>query len=246
MIALKIGEVARRTGLTVRALRHYDELGLLTPRVRSDGGQRLYGAAELERLQRIVSLRQLGFGLEEIGRLLDRPDLSAVDVVELHLARIDAQIGNLTRLRQRLRVVADQLRDGKASSVDGLLETVEAMTMVEKHYTPEQLEWLAKRREEVGEQRIKEVEAAWPRLIDEVVAAIDAGIPPGDPRARALAERWMGLVREFSGGNQEIERTAKRVWETDGAHVAEQHGMNPRIMECFAYVNRALAESVQG
>jgi|SRR5215211_2298839 len=91
----------------------------------------------------------------------------------------------LTLLRDRLGVVADQLRIGGTQPVDDLLETLEMMTVVEKHYTPEQLDWLARRREEVGEERIKQVEAEWPRLIDEVAAAIDAGVPASEAAAIA-------------------------------------------------------------
>ena len=57
----KIGELARRTGLTVRTLHHYDEIGLLSPAERSDGGHRVYYEAGVQRLYRIVSLRSLGF-----------------------------------------------------------------------------------------------------------------------------------------------------------------------------------------
>jgi len=218
-------------------------MGLLNPGARSEGGQRLYVAPELERLQQIVSLRQLGFGLDEIRTLLHRPEMSALEVVELHLSRVDERIADLTTLQHRLRLVSNQLRRGESTSFDVVSETVEMMTMVEKHYSPEQLEWLQRRREEVGETRIQEVEAEWPQLIDEVVAAIDRGIPPGDPHAQALARRWTELVREFTGSNQEIEGAVQRVWEVDGEQLVQQHGLNPRMSECAAYISQALAGS---
>ena len=58
--ALKVGELARRTGLTVRTLHHYDEIGLLRPSLHTESGHRLYTAADVGRLQQVVSLRQLG------------------------------------------------------------------------------------------------------------------------------------------------------------------------------------------
>ena len=67
----KIGELARRTGLTVRTLHHYDEIGLLSPAQRSDGGHRVYDEADVQRLYRIVSLRSLGFPLDAIAQALD-------------------------------------------------------------------------------------------------------------------------------------------------------------------------------
>ena len=67
----KIGELAKRTGLTVRTLHHYDEIGLLSPAERSDGGHRVYDEAAVQRLYRIVSLRSLGFPLDAIADALD-------------------------------------------------------------------------------------------------------------------------------------------------------------------------------
>src|SRR5437868_15006110 len=89
---LKVGELARRTGLTVRTLHHYDEIGLLHPSLRTESGHRLYTAADVARLQQITSLRQLGFSLEEIRGCLHRPGFSPVEVMRRHAARLRAQI----------------------------------------------------------------------------------------------------------------------------------------------------------
>lgn len=238
MAELKIGEVARRTGLTVRTLRHYEEIGLLPGSSRTEGKQRIYGTRELERLQRIVALRQLGLGLDEIRGLLEHPEATPLQILERHLDAIDGRIADLTRLRDRLLTVTRSLRAGDEATVEELMTTLEMMTMVEKHYTPDQLKWLAERRAAIGDERIKEVEAAWPVLIDEVLAAIDDGVEPDEPRALALADRWRGLVAEFTGGNAAIEGAVQRVWEQDGEQVAQQHGMNPRMMEAMAFIER--------
>jgi DNA-binding transcriptional MerR regulator len=63
----KVGELARATGLTVRALHHYDELGLLVPSERTQAGHRLYGEDDVRRLYRVVALRHLGLPLSERG-----------------------------------------------------------------------------------------------------------------------------------------------------------------------------------
>jgi DNA-binding transcriptional MerR regulator len=70
--ALKVGELAKRTGLTVRTLHHYDEIGLLKPSLHTEAGYRLYTRGDVARLQQVLSLRQLGFALEEIRDCLDR------------------------------------------------------------------------------------------------------------------------------------------------------------------------------
>ena len=64
--ALKVGELAKRTGLTVRTLHHYDAIGLLKPSLHTEAGYRLYTANDIARLQQVLSLRQLGFSLDEV------------------------------------------------------------------------------------------------------------------------------------------------------------------------------------
>lgn len=86
--SFRVGELARRTGLSVRTLHYYDEIGLLTPPRRAESGYRLYGDAEIARLQQIASLRQLGFALDEIREILASPGASVQHVIELHLSRI--------------------------------------------------------------------------------------------------------------------------------------------------------------
>ena len=90
--AVKVGELARRTGLTIRTLHHYDEIGLLRPSLHTDSGHRLYTAADVARLQQVLSLRQLGFSLEEVRDCLDRPGFSPLEVIRLHVARLREQI----------------------------------------------------------------------------------------------------------------------------------------------------------
>src|SRR5207248_5702982 len=104
--ALKVGELARRTGLTIRTLHHYDEIGLLKPSLHTEAGHRLYTAGDVARLQQILSLRQLGFGLEEISVCLDRPEFSPLEVIRLHVARLREQIQLQRELCERLEALA--------------------------------------------------------------------------------------------------------------------------------------------
>lgn len=78
-----VGEVARMSGVTVRTLHHYDEIGLLSPSERTEAGYRLYSAADLERLRRILFYRELDFGLDRIAEMLSEPTTAADD----HLRR---------------------------------------------------------------------------------------------------------------------------------------------------------------
>ena len=79
--ALKVGELAKRTGLTVRTLHHYDEFGLLKPSLHTAAGHRLYTGEDVVRLQQVLSLRQFGFSLEEVRDFLNRAGRQAGVVV---------------------------------------------------------------------------------------------------------------------------------------------------------------------
>ena len=111
---------------------------------------------------------------------------------------------------------------------------------MEKYYTPEQQEWLKERRETVGEARIREVEAEWPRLMAEVAAAMDAGADPRDPHVQALAQRWQGLIAEFTGGNPGIEKSLRTMYENESPQ--EIHpSLDPRMREYGEYIGKAMA-----
>lgn len=243
----KVGELARRTGLSVRTLRYYDEIGLLSPGRRTESGHRLYAAEDVARLQQIRSLRALGFGLEEVRAFLGRPGFSARRVIELHLSRLEERIRAQQRLRDLLETVAGRLDPAEEVSAGEFMEmateVIEMSEKIEKYYTPEQLEQLEERRREVGEERIKEVEAEWPRLMEEVRAEMEAGTDPADERAQSLARRWMGLVGEFTGGDPGIQRSLNNMWSQE----ENIHGMETGPMrEMGEYISRAMAASEDG
>jgi DNA-binding transcriptional MerR regulator len=100
-----IGELARRTGLSVRTIRFYSDAGVVPPSGRSPAGYRLYDAEAVARLETARTLRDLGIDLETVTRILDR-ELNLSDVVVLHADALDAQIRILRVRRSVLRAVA--------------------------------------------------------------------------------------------------------------------------------------------
>lgn len=233
----KVGELAGRTGLTVRTLHHYDAIGLLSPSRRTSAGYRLYEDADVARLQQVVALRQLGLTLEEIRVALEDPSYTLPRVLRLRAGRMKEEIEAQRRLCARLETLAERLDATETVSVEEWLEVIGAMTMVEKYYTPEQLAALEKRREEVGEARIREVQEEWPTLIAAVRAEMEKGTEPTDPRVRELARRWMGLVAEFTGGDPGIAKAVKEAYTNEPA-MRERSGIDPAM---FDYVRRASA-----
>jgi DNA-binding transcriptional MerR regulator len=237
--AMKVGALARRTGISVRTLHYYDEIGLLSPSAHSEGGHRLYTAADIARLQQIKSLRQLGFSLEQTRECLSRPDYSPQQVIAAHLARLREQIALQERLCASLEAIARWLASAETVSVEHFLYAIERTNMAEKYYTPEQLEYLEQRREIVGETRIREVEAEWPKLMAEVRAEMEKGTDPSDPRVQALAARWQGLVREFTGGDPGVAQSMKAMYEREKPQDIHP-SIPPDVLTMYAYIAQAM------
>jgi MerR family transcriptional regulator, thiopeptide resistance regulator len=206
----RIGELARAAGVTVRALHHYDSLGLLVPSARTQAGHRLYSAADVERLYRLLALRGVGLPLEEIGALLDRED-GVADTVRRHLGRVEQQLGALERLRLRLTRLLAAL-DGGDVPTDRFLDAMEAMTMFEKYYTPEQLEQLEQRRSELGEDAVKAVEQEWQEIFAKLRELRAAGVDPAAPEAQAVGDRARELIEMFTGGDPGITASLQRMY----------------------------------
>jgi MerR family transcriptional regulator, thiopeptide resistance regulator len=93
-----VSEVAKLSGVSIRALHHYDEIGLLKPADVGANGYRYYGREELLRLQQILFHRELGFPLDEIGKVLDAPDFDRVAALKAHRAKLEAQARRTRRL----------------------------------------------------------------------------------------------------------------------------------------------------
>ena len=233
---LRVGEVAKRTGLTVRTLHHWDRIGLLRPSARSDAGYRLYGEADVQRLQRIVSLRELGLGLGEIRTCLDRQGFELPRILCLHLERVRSTMARQGRLVRRLESLLERIEAAEPVSVDEYLQTIGMTIMYEKYYTEEQLEELRQRAVEVGEARMREVQEEWPNLIAEVRAEMEKGTDPSSERVRDLARRWQGLIEEFTGGNPEILAALSRLYRSEPS-AREQAGVEPDLA---AWIGRAM------
>ena len=238
--ALKVGELARRTGVSVRTLHYYDQIGLLEPSHHSEVGHRLYASPEISRLQQIRSLQQLGFTLEEIRELLEKPEVSPEEVIDMHIARLKEQIELQKWMCRKLEAIAHTLRQAEQPSAKDVMKLMEVMNKMEKHYTPEQLEWLKKRAESVGEARIREVEGEWSVLIEQIRVEMEKGTDPSDPRVQEMARKWISLVREFTGGDPGIERSLKNAYQED----PRMGGlMDPRMLEYRDYIDKTLAAS---
>ncbi len=237
MELLRVGQLAKRTGLTVRTLHHYDALGIVSPRRRSAAGYRLYGEDDVARLLQVVLLRRLGLSLAEVRASLDDPRHALPTALRAQASRLRTQIAHEQRLLARLDSLAGRLEQDGDAAGDDVLETLEMLTMFEKYMTEEQLATLAERKEQLGATHIAEVEAEWPRLIAAVRSAMERGVDPASPEVQPLARRWQELVHEFTGGDPQIANSVRRMYAGEPS-VRQRTGLDEGIME---YVGRAMA-----
>lgn len=218
---LTAADCARRTGVTVRALRVYERHGLIRPR-RTEKGWRLYGAAEMERLGAILALKALGLPLGEIARLLARGGPSLDRLLE---AQAKAWRVRQEEAEQGLRLAETALacaRQSGSLTLDMLCDLVRRMTMSEvpttmkqvmdELYTPqEQAEWAA-RKMHIPAEEVRRVEAAWTDLIADIHRMMAAGVDPASPEGQQAAARWRELTQAFYQGDAEEMAKGGQMW----------------------------------
>ena len=242
--AWKVGELARRTGVSVRTLHHYHEIGLLVPSQHTEGGQRLYLPADLERLQRILSLRQLGLSLKEIAEHLEDPSKSALEVVEAHRRELEERLKVQQRLHERLGRIARGLRSRESVELEDLFAAIEDTNRIERYFEDEDIAYLEERREEVGEDRITQVQEEWKAIFREVEEALGRGRAADDAALESTARRARALVAEFSGGHAGVERSVAKMYAEEGAEqVLSPKGFDfaPEVYAFYAQIMAAHA-----
>ncbi|GGQ79580.1 MerR family transcriptional regulator [Kitasatospora griseola] len=201
MSGYTVGQLAQLAGVTVRALHHYDEIGLLSPGGRTRAGYRRYDDAELDRLQQILFYRELGFPLEEIAAILDDRSVSPTE----HLRRQRELIGDRIRKLENLAAAVERAMEARTLGIQ--LTPEEKFEVFGKDY---QEDW-----EDEAEQRwgdtdawkqsqqrtAKYTKADWERIKEEtdavndaLVAAFTAGAAPDSPEAMDAAEQHRGHI----------------------------------------------------
>lgn len=238
MKSMQVGQLARQSGLTVRTLHHYDAIGLLSPSDRSEAGYRLYNSDDVARLTQILLLRPLNLSLAEIREILARPESSLQETIRQQISHLREKIESQTQLVERLEAIHRRLEQAERVSVDQLTRLMEMMAMIDKYYTPEQMEYLKKRGEELGEEKIRQAETEWPQLIARMQEEMAKGTDPAGETVQALARRWQELVQEFTGGDAGIESSLRNMYGQE-PQLRQQTGMDPSLMEFVAKANAA-------
>ena len=205
----QVREFAELAGVTVKALHHYDRLGLLKPR-RTDAGYRMYAERDLERLEQIIALKFLGVPLKQIGAVLDRAALALPEALRLQCKALEEKQVLLARAIRAIRAAEEAIEPGKPADPAILKRIIEVIDMqndievMKKYYSTEEA-W-EKRRRYYEEGPSEE----WQELYRDVRAAI--GEDPAGEKAQALADRWLKLSVRAWTGDPDVQTDSTTAW----------------------------------
>ncbi|SDK95251.1 MerR family transcriptional regulator [Arthrobacter sp. ok362] len=241
-----IGELAKACGVTVRTLHHYDEIGLLSAGQRTTSGHRRYTEEDVRRLYRIRALQMLGLPLADIGAALATP---ADDMASLRIL-LERQLLHMNRHAEQVQAVRNRIRD-LLSRIDGaampapeeFMSTLEMITVLENHFTPEQRQELAERRAELGSDRIEAAKARWAALVEEGLRHVENGTPVSDPSIRDWARSWDEIGSMFHSGEQ-TKAAARSMWQDNRAALsADLPWSSEQLAGLLAYLQKARTQS---
>jgi DNA-binding transcriptional MerR regulator len=173
----RIGELARATRVTVRALHHYDRLGLLVPSSRTAGGHRCYTGADVRRLHTILALRRFGLSLPDIGRALAAGGDDPREILRRQFAETEERIRKARRVQGRLLGVLGALDRMQEPTTEQFVTLIEEMVTMDQPLTPEQVQEMQRTRtdhlarmspEEIAELNRRRAEAMATLSPDEI------------------------------------------------------------------------------
>lgn len=233
---LRVGEAAARAGLSVRALHHYEQAGLLQP-ARTSSGRRRYSSEDVRRLLRIANLRRLGLAVQEIKSCLEAEPITPRRLLEL---RLDAMRERAAQLELDARHLEAVLLESEANEDGGpfdLWTAVDTLAAVEEHLDPDQYAtWTAERRS-LGPGGIRARQRTFTELVNSVRDHMERGMDPSHDSVRQLARRWEAFAQETYAHDPAL-RASMAIAVSRVPGLAERLGVDRELLR---YVGRALS-----
>ena len=229
MLLLKVGELAARTGLTVRTLHHYDSIDLLKPSARSDAGYRLYNQDDVARLHAIQALRHMGLSLADVGDMLARGGEGLGDTIARQIRALGHEITQATELQARLQLLQERLATGSAPDMVDWLTTLSLMTTYSKYFSAAEIKRILDNRKAQG--------AIWERLIAEVKVAMAQQMAMDSKTVQSLALRWMNLTLAMMDDDFKLIERWGQMYNTEPKGQFK-NGPGPEVL---TFINAAIA-----
>ena len=193
-MAYTVKQLATLAGISKRTLHYYDELGLLKPKSVEANGYRSYDDESILKLQQILFYRELDFPLQDIKRIMERPDFDILGALESHRTALQKRIERLNRLIQTLENTILYLKGKKEMGKKQLFEALsesqqeEYAKQAEEKYDPEMVRKVNKKWKDYGKEKQQVILAEGNSIYEEMVKAIPFGAESRE--AQECVERW--------------------------------------------------------
>ena len=234
---IKIGQLARRTRISVRTLHHYEEIGLLCASGRDAAGRRVYALADLDRLDQIVVLKELGLSLPDIGRCLDDRE-TLRRLLGGQAQALESSIREQQKKHLQVTSLLERLERLENVPVVSLLRSA---PLLKPEWMDEVKEAMRKRVAEVGQEAWQAARKENRELVIEAGDAMRRGWPPDHPDVMALAKRVRQVRLVLTGGDPQFAATLRRMNDEGFARYGEEGGStDPAVI---AYLEQALNAS---
>ncbi|MEJ9212899.1 MerR family transcriptional regulator [Bacillus smithii] len=227
--------MAKQTGLTVRMLRHYDKIGLFSPSQYSDTGHRLYTESDIVKLQQIISLKQLGFTLEEIKEIMENRNFNPIELIKVHLDEVKKRIRLQELLCTRLEKIYELLNSQQEVTPEQFLNLIEVIIMnKDKYFTPEQQEKMFK---QLGLEKRKQYVSEWSEITAKIRVEYEKGTPPENLAVTQLAKQWNEFLNKLTLDDPEITKAAERYYK-ENPEIGEKFGLDKQLSD---YIKKAVS-----
>ncbi len=247
---LTVGQVSARLDVTVRALHHWDEIGLARPSLRTPAGYRLYTVPDLERLHRIVVYRELGLGLDKIRSVLDDSATDVPAALRAQRAQIAARIDRLRQLAAGLDRMIDAhehgllLTAGQQAAIFGPGRSPDGPVQARQRYG-DTTQW-----RQYAERSASRTPEEWQAVADDTAQleralgeAMDAGVTPGSPEANHLVERHREVFASYFPLSRQMQVCLGRMYESDPGFAAHHDAIRPGLATWFRQLVDAAARA---
>ncbi len=233
----KVGELSKLTGLTIRTLHHYDEIGLLRPTFRTDTGHRLYTEEDIIKLQQIMSMKELDFSLEEIKDAFENPEYNPKEVIEMQLQKLDKEIKLKEQLKNQLQELWEVFHCWQKPNLEQFIRSIELIKAQKEYFTQEQINRMKMHYDKLNNLEAHDIANSWSQIISSLQSEMEHGTSVDNPRVMELAERWKQGMDFFSGGDNGIIYSAESYY-ADNPNAAKGSGMTG---ELYKYIKDALS-----
>ena len=237
----RVAEFAKLAGITVRTLQYYDRIDLLKPSETTEGGHRLYVRQDLLRLQQILTLKWIGFKLDQIKDLLDSPRYDLRTAIMMQKSAIDSQIASLQEASDALStaLAVDELQAGTIDS-EAISSVIRAVMFPsddwrQNAFTDEAWAGIVSRRMQYTDADFEKFADDWQTLIEQFEEI--QHLPVDSPPVQALAKTMDDYIRVFSAGDSETEDGIAKVWKNHKQMPQEYQMVNPDLMR---FMNQAM------